>query len=99
MDGVTVVGGCAFSHLPRRSGWQFEQQLFIFLHEQFLQRPLALQRQHILGIFKPFEQNHNEQVHSNQSNSAVSTSRTNSAVNVGVLPTTFGRVGELPGVA
>ena len=36
---------------PRRYGKQFKQLLFAFLHEQFLQLPLPLHRQHTGGIW------------------------------------------------
>ena len=39
-----------FSHFPWRDGRQLEHSLFAFLQEQFLQRPLALRRQHTWGI-------------------------------------------------
>ena len=51
---ATGCVGCSteFTQWPRRSGRQFKHFWFAFLHEQFLQLPLALHRQQTGGILQ-----------------------------------------------
>ena len=51
---ATGCVGCSteFTQWPRRSGRQFEHFWFAFLHEQFLQLPLALHRQQTGSILQ-----------------------------------------------